>query len=291
MAQTITTKDKQAAIDKYDRASCIKQRIIWLYFKAIQTNNTEGLSPTGVVDGVTDYSISGNVKYYLTQKQFSYRAMKLCEIALELCKDNCHIEEPALDKPAVPVVTKEGVAPTTEAFEIEIESDDDYKEEEEQEQETPTKKQKATPKKSTPKKSTPRMAKKATPRKVVSIDELAKSLDGTTLKGLPQMASAGLGFPVLCGRYTEDKIVAPFKVESKHYTLIRMIPHNCLTENMVTLEWTDSQTLVVVFQWPSLFWKIGNHIAFQKDSSTPPEFHCRTIFRSYVDKILCKILK
>jgi hypothetical protein len=45
---------------------------------------------------------------------------------------------------------------------------------------------------------------------------------------------------------------------------------------MVALEWTDNSTLVVVIQWPSFFWKIGNHIAFQKDSiipPPPPEFH------------------
>jgi hypothetical protein len=79
------------------------------------------------------------------------------------------------------------------------------------------------------------------------------------------MASAGLGF--------QDKIVGPFKVESKHCTLIRMISHNCLTENMIALEWTDDYTLRVTIKWPSFFWKIGNHIAFQKESTTPAEFH------------------
>ena len=111
------------------------------------------------------------------------------------------------------------------------ESDDDYEEEEEEEEvevSTP-KKQKVAPKTPTPRRMSTNK-KKAPTKKVVTIDDLAKSLDGTTLEGLPQMASAGLGFPVLCGRYTEDKIVGPFKVVSKHYTLIQMIPHNYLTE-------------------------------------------------------------
>ena len=177
-----------------------------------------------------------------------------------------------LDPPEGTVPTKEGEAQVTEAIEFEVEQSDDEEEEEFEEEEgfkTPSpKKQKAAPKT-----TTPRMPTKRAPRKVVTIDDLTKSLDGTNLEGLPQMASAGLGFPVLCGRYTEDKIVGPFKVVSKHYTLIRMIPHNCLTEDMVSLEWTDCYTLHVTIRWPSFFWKIGNHIAFQKDSTTPTEFH------------------
>jgi hypothetical protein len=74
MAQTKTTKDRHPAIENYNRASHLKQRIIWLYFKGAQTNNTEGISPTGIVGGVTDYSISGSVKYYLTPKQFRFQA-------------------------------------------------------------------------------------------------------------------------------------------------------------------------------------------------------------------------
>jgi hypothetical protein len=74
MAQTKTTKDRQPAIDNYNRASRVKQRIIWLYYRGAQTNNSEGISPTGIVGGVTDYSISGNVKYYLTSKQFRFQA-------------------------------------------------------------------------------------------------------------------------------------------------------------------------------------------------------------------------
>ena len=185
-----------------------------------------------------------------------------------------HIKEPELpDKNNTEEVelpaARSKVSP---AFDIEVEgSDDDYEEEEVEEGfKTPSpKKQQAASK------STPRMPTKKTapPKKVVSIDELTKQFDGTKLEGLPQMASAGLGFPVLCGRYTEDKIVGPFKVESKHYTLIRMIPHNCLTAKMVTLEWTDKHTLRVTIRWPSFFWKIGNHIAFQKDSTTPATFH------------------
>jgi hypothetical protein len=52
-----------------------------------------------------------------------------------------------------------------------------------------------------------------------------------------------------------------------------MIPHNCLTERMVTLEWTDEYTLVVTIQWPSFLWKIGDHVSFQKGSTAPAEFH------------------
>ena len=74
MAQTKTTKDRQPALDRYNRDNLIKQRITWLYYKGIETNGEEGLSASGVVGGVVDYSISGNVKYYLTQKQFCHQA-------------------------------------------------------------------------------------------------------------------------------------------------------------------------------------------------------------------------
>jgi hypothetical protein len=74
MAQTKTTKDRQPALDKYNRNSRIKQRIICLYYKGIETNGEEGLSASGVVGGVVDYSIYGNIKHYLTQKQFCHQA-------------------------------------------------------------------------------------------------------------------------------------------------------------------------------------------------------------------------
>jgi hypothetical protein len=161
----------------------------------------------------------------------------------------------------------------TPAFDIEVEeSDDDYEEEEVEVEEgfkTPSpKKQKATPRMSKQKK-TPVVKSKTE----MSIDDLTKQFDGTSLEGIPAMASAGLGFPILCGRYTKEKRVSPFKLETNSFVLIRMIPHNCLTARMVTLEWTDDCTLVLTIKWPSFFWKIGNHVQFQKDSTAPAEFH------------------
>jgi hypothetical protein len=135
---------------------------------------------------------------------------------------------------------------------VEGSDDDDYdgggEEEEEVEESTP-KKQKQTPQKATPSMSKSKKSTKS--KKDMSIGDLTKSFDGASLDGLPQMASAGLGFPVLCGRYTKEKRISPFKLESNSFVLIRMIPHNCLTERMVTLEWTDECTLVVTIQWPS----------------------------------------
>ena len=90
MAQTTTTKDRQPAIEKYNRASRLKQRIIWLYYKGRQSGNTEGISPTGIVGGVTDYSISGNVKYYLNQKQFRHQA-KVSKKTITFCLYCCFI--------------------------------------------------------------------------------------------------------------------------------------------------------------------------------------------------------
>jgi hypothetical protein len=189
-----------------------------------------------------------------------------------LCKNNNIIEEPILDPPAGTVVTnKEGEASTgPEAIENVVEGSEEEEEEEEEGFKTPSpKKQKATPKTTTPR----RMVKKATPRKVVNINDLTKSFDGTSLDGLPHMVSTGLGFPVLCGQYTKEKRISPFKLECNSFVLIRMIPHNCLTERMVTLEWTDEYTLVVTIQWPSFFSKIGDHVSFQKGSTDPAEFH------------------
>jgi hypothetical protein len=74
MAQTKTTKERQPAIEKYNSHYRIKQRIIWLYYRSAQSNDEEELSPKGVVGGVTNYFICGNVKYYLTQKQFVHQA-------------------------------------------------------------------------------------------------------------------------------------------------------------------------------------------------------------------------
>ena len=118
---------------------------------------------------------------------------------------------------------EEEEAPTgPEAIEIEVEnSDDEYEEEEVEVEEgfkTPSpKKKKATP--------TPRMSKqKRTPvvksKTEMSIDDLTKQFDGTSLEGIPAMASAGLGFPVLCGRYTKEKRVSPFKLETNSFVLI-----------------------------------------------------------------------
>jgi hypothetical protein len=62
MAQTTSTKDRQPAIEKYNRASRVKQRVIWLYCRGQQTNKEEGLTPSGVVGGVVDYYICGKRK-------------------------------------------------------------------------------------------------------------------------------------------------------------------------------------------------------------------------------------
>jgi hypothetical protein len=161
-----------------------------------------------------------------------------------LSKDNIYIPEPVLDPLEGTVPTKEGDDQITEAIEFEVEGseeeEEDYTKDKEFEEEegfkTPSpKKQKAAPKTTTPR----RMVKKAVKKKDMSIEDLTKSFDGTSLDGLPQMASAGLGFPVLCGRYTKEKRISPFKLESNSFVLIRMIPHNCLTERMVTLELMD----------------------------------------------------
>jgi hypothetical protein len=202
-----------------------------------------------------------------------------------------HITEPELPDKKKSEGKEKSAARTSisPAIDLEVEGsdDDDYDGEEEEEkvevevEESTPKKQKQTPKKATPSMSKSKKSTKS--KKDMSIEDLTKSFDGTSLDGLPQMASAGLGFPVLCGRYTKEKRISPFKLESNSFVLIRMIPHNCLTERMVTLEWTDEYTLVVTIQWPSFFWKIGNHVSFQKGSTTPTEFHFsedHTVFNS-----------
>ncbi|OEU08056.1 hypothetical protein FRACYDRAFT_264722 [Fragilariopsis cylindrus CCMP1102] len=101
----------------------------------------------------------------------------------------------------------------TEAIEFEVEqSDDKYDEEEEFEEEeeeegfkTPSpKKRKAAPKTTTPKdvyKKESSRRRRICPSKIL----LNHSMVPVLLDGLLQMASAGLGFPILCGRYTEKR--------------------------------------------------------------------------------------
>ena len=74
MAQTANKKKQQPAIDRYKKCSLVKQRLIWLYYHGESTNNQEGLSPAGVVGGITDYRIAGNIKQYITADRFAYQA-------------------------------------------------------------------------------------------------------------------------------------------------------------------------------------------------------------------------
>ena len=74
MAQTANKKKLPPAIDRYNKADLVKQRLIWLYFQGEQTNNQEGLSPEGVVGGISDWAIAGNVKQYIAVDRFAYQA-------------------------------------------------------------------------------------------------------------------------------------------------------------------------------------------------------------------------
>ena len=74
MAQTANKKKQQPAIERYNKATLVKQRLIWLYFQGENTNNHEGLSPEGVVGGIIDYRIAGVVKQYITADKFAYQA-------------------------------------------------------------------------------------------------------------------------------------------------------------------------------------------------------------------------
>ena len=111
----------------------------------------------------------------------------------------------------------------TEAIEFEVEQlDDKYDEEEEFEEEeegfkTPSpKKRKAAPKTTTPKdvyKKESSRRRRICPSKIL----LNHSMVPALLDGLLQMASAGLGFPILCGRYTEkEKRISPFNFDSRY---------------------------------------------------------------------------
>jgi hypothetical protein len=62
MAQTANKKKQQPVIKQYNKISLVKQRLIWLYYDSEQTNNQEGLSPEGVVGGITDWGIAGTAK-------------------------------------------------------------------------------------------------------------------------------------------------------------------------------------------------------------------------------------
>jgi hypothetical protein len=45
-----------------------------LYYHGENTNNQEGLSPEGVVGGITDWGIAGTVKQYIAVDRFAYNA-------------------------------------------------------------------------------------------------------------------------------------------------------------------------------------------------------------------------
>ena len=74
MAQTANNKKQPPAIDRYNKCSLVKQRLIWLYYHGEQTNNQERLSPEGVVGGISDRAIAGNVKQYIAVDRSTYQA-------------------------------------------------------------------------------------------------------------------------------------------------------------------------------------------------------------------------
>jgi hypothetical protein len=74
MAQTANKKKQPPAIDRYNKSSLVKQRLIWLYYHGENTNNQEGLLPEGIVGGITDWGIAGTVKQYIAVDRFAYNA-------------------------------------------------------------------------------------------------------------------------------------------------------------------------------------------------------------------------
>ena len=123
------------------------------------------------------------------------------------------------------------------------------------------------------KETTPKPFKLKPANTAMSIEELLTLLDGTHLENMPKAATAGFGLPVLFGRWTTKKRLGKLKQDIQNFILIRLIPHNMVTQKLVSLNWIDSYTLEIVIRWPSFLWQlIGTVEERIQNEDTPKEF-------------------
>jgi len=104
MARTANKKSKKEIdpLKQYKNFELYQQRITWLFFRGIVTNNKEGLDPE-ITPGSTDnYKVCGkNLQTWVEARNWRYQANKGAKLALALHNADYTIDEPHLDpKPA-----------------------------------------------------------------------------------------------------------------------------------------------------------------------------------------------
>ena len=108
----------------------------------------------------------------------------------------------------------------------------------------------------------------AAAKMTADVEELSRLFDGTSLNRIPVIKGAGISSPMLFGRWTESKINhATFLVESQTWILLRCIPHNLLTAQMVIPTWKSDTKLEIVIHWPSFFSNMMRQVGFQSNST------------------------
>ena len=97
------------------------------------------------------------------------------------------------------------------------------------------------------------------------VDELTTLFNGACLhvEQYPQIIPAGVGLPVLVGRWTEETENDDFTMTEESYILLRWLPHAMLTAGMISLAWTNDTTLEMVIRWPKFFSVMRNHVGLQ----------------------------
>ena len=98
----------------------------------------------------------------------------------------------------------------------------------------------------------------------MDVEALTVLFDGTSLEGLPAIKGAGISAPMLWGKWIESSTDWDTLVEKEEkFVLLRYLPHNLMTADMVTAEWSSETQLEILIRWPSLFSKVMRQVGFQ----------------------------
>ena len=81
----------------------------------------------------------------------------------------------------------------------------------------------------------------------MDVESLTVLFDGTSLEGLPAIKGTGISAPMLWGKWTESSTDWETLVKKEEkFVLLRYLPHNLMTADMVTAEWSSLTQLEVL---------------------------------------------
>jgi len=97
----------------------------------------------------------------------------------------------------------------------------------------------------------------------MDVEGLTVLFDGTSLEGLPVIKGAGISAPMLWGKWTKSSTDWDTLVEKEEkFVLLRYLPHNLMTADMVTVKWSIETQIEILIRWPSLFSKVMRQVDF-----------------------------